>query len=137
MTRRHITTALAALTGATVLFFGLNFLLNPGGAAPGFGIDPWPQGNAGGYYVVKGFRDLALGGTVFLLLGLGQRRVLGWVILIDAIVPLGDALAVVTHGGSVATALGVHVSAALIVLLSAVLLLTETAAAPAAVTVAE
>ncbi|PBC78529.1 uncharacterized protein DUF4267 [Streptomyces sp. TLI_235] len=125
MTRRHVTTALAALTGATVLFFGLNFLLNPGGAAPGFGIDPWPQGNASGYYVVKGFRDLALAGTVFLLLGLGQRRVLGWVILVDAIVPLGDALAVVTHGGTVATALGVHVSAAVVVLLSGVMLLTE------------
>ncbi|MCU7823582.1 DUF4267 domain-containing protein [Kitasatospora sp. DSM 101779] len=132
MTRRHITTALAALTGATVLFFGLNFLLNPGGAAPGFGIDPWPQGNAGGYYAVKGFRDLAVASTVFLLLGLGQRRVLGWVILIDVILPLGDAFAVVTHGGSVATALGIHVSASLVVLLAAVMLLTESSTRPAA-----
>lgn len=125
MKRRHLTTALAALTGATVLFFGLNFLLNPGGAPAGFGISPWPEGNADGYFVVKGFRDLAVASTVFLLLALGQRRTLGWVVLINATIPLGDALAVVTHGGSVATALSVHISAAAVVVLSAVLLLTE------------
>jgi hypothetical protein len=47
------------------------------------------------------------------------------VVLIDAILPLGDALAVLTHGGSLTTALGVHVSAASLVLLTAVMLLTE------------
>ncbi|MEU0844433.1 DUF4267 domain-containing protein [Streptomyces sp. NPDC005962] len=107
------------------MVFGLNFLLNPGGAPAGFGIRPWPEGNADGYFVVKGVRDVAVASTVFLLLELGQRRVLGWVVLIDAVVPLGDAVAVVTHGGAVATALGVHVSAAVVVVLTAVLLLTE------------
>ncbi|MFH8368642.1 DUF4267 domain-containing protein [Streptomyces sp. NPDC018031] len=125
MSRQRITTVLAVLTGAAVMFFGLNFLLNPGGAGAGFGIDPWPRGNADGYFVVKGVRDIAVATTVFALLALGQRRALGWVILADAVIPLGDALAVVTHGGSVATALGVHVSAALVVLLTAGLLLSE------------
>ncbi|MEU9378443.1 DUF4267 domain-containing protein [Streptomyces sp. NPDC048255] len=125
MKRRHITTALAALTGVAVLFLGLNFLLNPDGAPAGFGITPWPQGNADGYFVVKGIRDIAVASTVFLLLTLGQRRILGWVVLIDAIIPLGDALAVVTHGGTFTTALSVHVSAAAIVVLTAIMLLTE------------
>ncbi|WP_412074686.1 DUF4267 domain-containing protein [Streptomyces xanthophaeus] len=125
MKRRHITTALAALTGVAVLFLGLNFLLNPDGAPAGFGITPWPQGNADGYFVVKGVRDIAVASTVFLLLTLGQRRILGWVVLIDAIIPLGDALAVVTHGGTFTTALSVHVSAAAIVVLTAIMLLTE------------
>ncbi|MET8434910.1 hypothetical protein ABZV61_19340 [Streptomyces sp900116325] len=49
--------------------------------------------------------------------------------LIDAIVPFGDAFAVLTHGGSLTTALGVHVSAASLVLLTAVMLLTERPAA--------
>ncbi|MCX5342419.1 DUF4267 domain-containing protein [Streptomyces atratus] len=125
MTKRHFTTALALITGAAVLFFGLNFLLNPGGAPDGFGIEPWPQGNAAGYFVVKGVRDLAVAATVFLLLARGQRRTLGWVVLIDAILPLGDAFAVLTHGGSLTTALSVHISAASVVLLTAVMLLTE------------
>ncbi|WP_326770947.1 DUF4267 domain-containing protein (plasmid) [Streptomyces sp. NBC_01591] len=125
MKRHHITTALAVLTGATVLFFGLNFLLNPDGAPAGFGIAPWPKGNADGYFVVKGIRDIAVAFTVFLLLALGQRRTLGWVVLIDAIIPLGDMLTVVTHGGTFTTALSVHVSAAAVVVLTAVMLLTE------------
>ncbi|MCX5199422.1 DUF4267 domain-containing protein [Streptomyces sp. NBC_00249] len=116
---------LTALTGVAVLFLGLNFLLNPDGAPAGFGITPWPQGNADGYFVAKGVRDIAVAATVFLLLTLGQRRILGWVVLIDAIIPLGDALAVVTHGGTFTTALSVHVSAAAIVVLTAIMLLTE------------
>lgn len=125
MKRRHLTTALAALTGVAVLFFGLNFLFNPGGAPDGFGITPWPEGNADGYFIVKGVRDIAVASTMFLLLALGQRRTLGWVILINVIMPLGDAFAVVTHGGTVATALSVHISAAALVALAAVMLLTE------------
>ncbi|MER7000126.1 DUF4267 domain-containing protein [Streptomyces sp. NPDC000410] len=125
MSKQRITTVLAVLTGATVLFFGINFILNPTSAPDGYGINPWPTGNADGYFVVKGVRDIAVGSTVLLLLALGQRRALGWVILIDAIMPLGDALAVVTHGGTLATALSVHVSAAVVVIATAVLLLTE------------
>ncbi|WP_330480683.1 DUF4267 domain-containing protein [Streptomyces sp. NBC_00724] len=125
MMKRHFTTALALITAAAALFFGLNFLLNPQGAPDGFGIEPWPQGNAAGYFTVKGVRDLAVAATVFLLLARGQRRTLGWVVLIDAILPLGDALAVLTHGGSLTTALGVHISAASVILLTAVMLLTE------------
>ncbi|MES4901225.1 MULTISPECIES: DUF4267 domain-containing protein [unclassified Streptomyces] len=125
MSKQRITTVLAVLCAAASLFFGLNFLLNPHGAPNGFGIEPWPQGNAQGYFVVKGVRDLAIGATGLLLLALGQRRALGWVVLIDAIVPLGDALAVVTHGGTLTTALSVHVSAACVLLLTAGMLITE------------
>ncbi|MER6143607.1 DUF4267 domain-containing protein [Streptomyces sparsogenes] len=125
MSKQRITTALVILTAAAPLFFGLNFLLNPHGAPDGFGIEPWPQGNAQGYFVVKGVRDLAIGATALILLALGQRRALGWVILVDATVPLGDALAVVTHGGTLTTALTVHVSAACVVLLTAGMLLAE------------
>ncbi|MFK4222995.1 DUF4267 domain-containing protein [Streptomyces sp. NPDC019890] len=120
-------TVLAVLTGAAFTFFGLNFLLNGAGAASGFGISPWPEGNAAGYFVVKGVRDLALGATAFTLLALGQRRALGWVVLADVLVPAGDAAAVLGNGGSVAVALGVHASAAAVVLLTAVLLLVEQA----------
>lgn len=134
MTRYRWTTLLAFCCGAAPLYFGLNFLFCPG-AAEGFGIDPWPTGNADGYFIVKGVRDLAIAAVTFLLLGLGLRRTLGWVVLINAAIPLGDALAVVTHGGSVTTALTVHVTAAAFLLATAALLLTErapvTAPAPA------
>ncbi|MBF6345507.1 DUF4267 domain-containing protein [Nocardia cyriacigeorgica] len=125
MTKYRLTTLLAVLCAAAPLYFGLNFLFAPGIAPAGFGIEPWPTGNADGYFIVKGVRDLAIAAVTFLLLGLGQRRVLGWVVLIIAFIPAGDALAVVTHGGSVATALIVHISAMTVVLVTAALLLTE------------
>ncbi|WP_067848340.1 DUF4267 domain-containing protein [Nocardia lijiangensis] len=134
MTRYRLTTLLAVISAAAPLYFGLSFLLDPGSAPDGYGIEPWPTGNADGYFVVKGVRDIAAAAVMFLLLGLGLRRVLGWVVLINAVIPTGDALAVVTHGGTAATALTVHGSALAFVVLTAALLLTERpqAAEPAA-----
>jgi hypothetical protein len=99
-------------------------LLNPN-AADAFGIQPWPTGNAAGYFIVKAVRDIAYGLVIFVLLWRGHRRTLGWVVLIDALIPLGDGTAVATNGGGWLTALEIHYSAATLVLITAVLLLTE------------
>lgn len=125
MTRIRLTTLLAVICAAAPLYFGLSFLLDPSGAPEGFGIEPWPTGNADGYFVVKAVRDIASAAVMILLLCLGRRRLLGWVVLINAVIPTGDGLAVVTHGGTAATALTVHGSALAFVLLTAALLLTE------------
>jgi hypothetical protein len=122
---RRLTTALAVLCGLAGLFFGLNFLLNPDGAAASFGVEPWPTGDAAAYFVVKAVRDISYGLVIFAVLATGSRRTLGWVILADVTIPLGDAMAVVTHGGTWAAALGVHGSAAALVLLTATLLLRD------------
>ncbi|MET8761360.1 DUF4267 domain-containing protein [Lentzea sp. NPDC004782] len=120
----RLTTIMAWLVVAAGFTFGLMFLLNGHGAAAGFGVvDP------SGYYVVKGVRDLAYALTALILLLRGQRRALGWVVLADSIIPIGDCLAVITSGGSVVTALTVHASAAVLVLITAALLLREKAPA--------
>ncbi|ROP36377.1 DUF4267 domain-containing protein [Saccharothrix texasensis] len=124
MTHQRINTVLAALVVLAGFSFGLNFLLDGPGAAAGFGIDPWPEGN--GYFVVKGVRDLAYGLTALILLLLRHRRALGWVVLADAIIPIGDCVAVMTDGGTVGYALAVHGSAAVLVLVTAASLLWET-----------
>lgn len=121
----RLTTVMAWLVVLAGFVFGLNYLLNGQGAAAGFGIvDP------GGYYIVKGVRDIAYALTALILLVLRQRRALGWVVLADSIIPIGDCLAVITHGGTVGHALAVHGSAAVLVLITAALLLRETAPAP-------
>jgi hypothetical protein len=74
VTKYRLTTLLAVLCAVAPLYFGLNFLFAPGIAPAGFGIEPWPTGNADGYFIVKGVRDLAIAADTFLLLGLGQRR---------------------------------------------------------------
>ncbi|MFF2773609.1 DUF4267 domain-containing protein [Streptomyces sp. NPDC058052] len=60
------------------------------------------------------------------LLALGRRRTLGVVVLM-AIVPFGDAAAVLTHGGGYAAALGIHAATGVVVLLTAGLLLAGSA----------
>ncbi|ONI80283.1 hypothetical protein ALI22I_43765 [Saccharothrix sp. ALI-22-I] len=126
MSLKRFNTGLAVLVVLAGLGFGLNFLVNPQTAAAGFGIDPWPQAEAGGYFVVKGVRDIAYGLTALVLLLLKHRHALGWVVLADAIIPIGDCIAVVANGGTVAYALGVHGSAAVLVLIAAASLLWET-----------
>ncbi|WP_219468701.1 DUF4267 domain-containing protein [Nonomuraea rhizosphaerae] len=124
MSWRRVTTAAAALTALAVIFFGLQFLISPGTAAASFGMDA-PQGDATGYFVVKGVRDVACGTVGLILLGTGHRRALGWVLLADAIIPIGDAIAVLTHNGSPAAAYGMHLGAAAVVVVVACLLLRE------------
>jgi hypothetical protein len=120
----RLTTIMGWLVVLAGFYFGLSYLLNGDGSAAGFGIvDP------AGYYVVKGVRDIAYALTALILLLMGHRRALGWVVLADSIIPIGDCLAVMTHGGTVGYALAVHGSAAVLVLITAGLLLRETAPA--------
>ena len=118
----RLATIMGWLVVGAGFYFGLGYLLNGDGAAAGFGIvDP------AGYYVVKGVRDIAYALTALILLLLGHRRALGWVVLADSIIPIGDCIAVMTHGGTVGYALAVHGSAAVLVLFTAWLLLREKA----------
>ena len=122
---KRLTTVLAVLVVLAGFSFGLNFLITGVDAAAGFGIAPWPTDEGAGYYVVKGVRDIAYGATALILLLMGHRKALGFVILADAVIPIGDAIAVATHGGTVGFALAVHGSAAALVILTGVLLLVE------------
>jgi hypothetical protein len=129
---RRFTTVLTILLGIFPLTFGLRFLFDGPGAAVGFGIDPWPTGAAAGYFAVKGIRDIVIGLNLLALFALGQRRATGVLLAITALIPIVDMTVVLTHGGSAATALGVHGLTAVVVLFDAVLLLRErrTAEAP-------
>jgi len=124
MSHQRINTVLAVLVVLAGFYFGLSFLLDPQNSAAGFGIDPWPR--EPGYFVVKGVRDIAYALTALILLLLRHRRAIGWVVLADAVIPIGDCIAVMTNGGTVAYALAVHGSAAVLVLLTAASLLWET-----------
>ncbi|WP_433261739.1 DUF4267 domain-containing protein [Actinosynnema sp. CS-041913] len=125
MILKRVNTVLSALVVLAGFWFGLNFLLDGDTAAAGFGITPWPTDEGTGYFIVKAVRDFAYALTALVLLLLGHRKALGWVVLADAIIPIGDGIAVLTHGGTAAYALAVHGTAAVLVLLTGVLLLVE------------
>lgn len=129
---KTVTTALTAAIVLFVLSFGTTYLLAPETIAPGFGLPTWPAGDGGGFLVLKGVRDVVGGLVPAVLLLTGQRRALGWVLLVEALIPLGDMTTVLAHGGSVGVALGVHGLTAVLLAVTGLLVLRETRApAPA------
>jgi hypothetical protein len=118
---RRFTTVLTVLIGIFPLTFGVRFLFDGPGAGAGYGI----TAAAGGFFVAKGIRDIVAGLNLLALLALGQRRATGVLMAITALIPITDMIVVLTHGGTVATALGIHGLTAVVILLDAWLLLRE------------
>ncbi|OKI60748.1 DUF4267 domain-containing protein [Streptomyces sp. MJM1172] len=124
-TLKHLTTALAALGAAFILYIGLSYLMAPQASASQFGVPTWPRQDGTAFLAVKGVRDAASGLVILALLLTGQRRALGWALAALTFVPLGDMVIVLGSGGSAATAYGVHGATAAVVAFTALLLLRE------------
>ncbi len=106
------TAALTLALAAFMIFLALLAHLDPFGAARGFGLPLASPGDAGWLHM-KGGRDLGIGLALLALVVTGQRRASGLFVLASVLMPVTDALTVVSHGGSLGFALSVHGSAAL------------------------
>jgi hypothetical protein len=112
---------LAIVLDLFIIFIGARFLLSPQVAAAGYGV-PAVAGQGDAYLSVKGLRDLASGLVGLALLAFAGAQAEAWFMLVVALVPLGDMLIVLRHGGTKATAFGIHLATAVVVLISAALL---------------
>ncbi|MEV5650914.1 DUF4267 domain-containing protein [Nocardia sp. NPDC052254] len=128
MSRKTLTTVLATAVVLFTFYLAISFILTPGSAAKGFGLPNIPAGDGSGFLIVKGCRELAMGLGTGVLLVTGQRRALGWVVLMTAAAPVGDMINVLAHHGSTATALCVHGLTAALIAVTGLLLLRETTA---------
>jgi len=118
--------ALSGLIGFGIIFVGTRFLLAPSTAAAGYGVPVEQEtAQAGAYLAAKGVRDIASGFFVLILIAFQAPHILGWIILAATIIPIVDAVIVLTHNGSKATAYGVHGATAAVMLVTAGLLLTS------------
>ncbi|MHA6626369.1 DUF4267 domain-containing protein [Pseudonocardia sichuanensis] len=105
-----------------VVVIGARFLLAPQAAAVGYGV---PAGaGADAYLSIKGLRDLTFGLLGLALLAFVGTQAAAWFMLVVALCPLGDTLIVLRHGGTKATAFGIHFATAVVVLVDAALLFT-------------
>ena len=104
-----------------IIFIGARFLLAPHTAAAGYGVPAKPAGDSA-YLAVKGVRDISLGIVGLLLLAFVGAQAGAWFMVGAALIPLGDMLIVLRHGGTRAVAFGIHLSTAVVVLISAALL---------------
>lgn len=112
----------AVLLDLFCLFLGYRFLFQPGAAAVGYGVPADPAGDAGAYLSIKGLRDGAIGVVGLAVLAFAGARAEAWLMLFVALIPFGDTLIVLRHGGAKAVAFGIHFATAIVVLISAGLL---------------
>ncbi|MGK5682288.1 DUF4267 domain-containing protein [Actinoplanes sp. URMC 104] len=112
---------LAIVVIALVALIGLRFLLAPRTAAVGYGVSAKENGDSA-YLTIKGLRDFTLSLLGAALLAFSGPHAAGWYMLVGAIIPLGDVLIVLRHGGSRAVAFGIHFATAVVLLISAALL---------------
>jgi hypothetical protein len=112
---------LAALLDLAIAFIGARFLLVPRAAAAGYGVPAKADGDPA-YLTIKGLRDGSYGLVGLAMLIFAGPHAAAWFMLVVAVVPFGDTIIVLRHGGSKAVAFGVHFATAIAVLLSAALL---------------
>ncbi|MFI7508857.1 DUF4267 domain-containing protein [Micromonospora aurantiaca (nom. illeg.)] len=113
---------LAIVLSLFIVLIGARFLLVPRAAAAGYGV-PAAEGTGDpAYLTIKGLRDLTYGLVGLALIAFTSADAVAWFMLVVALAPLGDTLIVLRHGGSRATAFGIHFATAMVVLLDAALL---------------
>ena len=114
-----IIVALLAAIGIIVL--GAMYLFNPRGATQSFGL-PLPEAgaNVAWWLRLKGTRDIVSGLVLLALVAWGAPKLIGIVMLIQALIPTGDMSLILASKGSTKTAFGVHGLTAALMILGAI-----------------
>jgi uncharacterized protein DUF4267 len=118
----HLAALVVALIACVaIIVLGARFVLQPRQATLDFGI---AADNLRGLTEIKGARDITSGVVLLVAWASAGPTTLGWVLVAAAITPTADALIVLTNGGKLSKALGIHgVTAALLVAAGLVLAL--------------
>ena len=111
----------AVLAAVAIIALGIMYLTNPRAATQSFGL-PLPEkgANTDWWLRLKGSRDIVSGLIVFALLVWGEARILGIVLLIQAITPISDMSCILASKGSIKRAFGVHGLTAALMILAAI-----------------
>jgi len=99
----------AALVAAGIIVIGCFYLLSPERISGSFGLKP-PASDADtrAWLRLKGIRDIAAGLLVLAVMLTAGGRVVGVVLLVEAVIPFGDMSIILGSGGSKLRALLVH-----------------------------
>jgi hypothetical protein len=115
---------LAALIAVGIIVIGRIYLVSPERIAGSFGLKPpASDANTRAWLRPKGIRDFASGLVVFTMMLTADRRLVGVVQLIYAIIPLGDMSIVLGSGGSRSRAISIHGVTCAVMLVVGVLLI--------------
>ena len=112
---------LAALVALAIIVIGALYLSRPRTATLSFGLPLPEEGpNIAWWLRLKGVRDIASGLTVLAFMVWGGSHMVGIILLVEAIIPIGDMLVILAAKGSARSAFGMHGLTALLMILAAV-----------------
>lgn len=115
---------MALLLALAIIAIGTLYIVNPMTATRGFGLPlPGSGANIAWWLRLKGVRDIASGLAVLAFMAWGAPREIGIFLLVAAIIPIGDMLLILAAKGSTKSAFGIHAPTAVLMVLTAILLL--------------
>jgi hypothetical protein len=116
--------SVAALIAVSIIVIGCFYLAAPQRILGSFGLKP-PASDADtrAWLHLKGIRDIASGLLVLTMMLTTNNRTVGIVLLVLAVIPLGDMSNILASGGSKPTAFSVHGVTCAVMLVAGLLLI--------------
>jgi len=110
----------ALLVALAIIAIGTQYIVSPLTATRSFGL-PLPENgtNVAWWLRLKGVRDIVSGLTVLAFMMWGAPSALGLILLVEAIIPVGDMLLILAAKGSAKSAFGMHGLTAVLMVLAA------------------
>jgi hypothetical protein len=105
----------------SIIAIGTQYIASPLTATRSFGL-PLPENgiNIPWWLRLKGVRDIVSGLAVLAFMVWGVPRGVGIILLVEAIIPVGDMLVILAAKGSTKSALGMHGLTAVAMVLAAI-----------------
>jgi hypothetical protein len=112
---------MALLVALGIIAIGTQYVVSPTTATRSFGL-PLPEegANIAWWLRLKGIRDIVSGLIVLAFMAWGVPRGVGVILLVEAIIPVGDMLVILAAKGSAKSAFGVHGLTAVVMVLVAI-----------------
>ena len=112
---------MALLVALAIIAIGTQYVVNPRIATRSFGL-PLPEdgANIAWWLRLKGVRDIVSGLTVLAFMSWGVPLGVGIILLVEAIIPVGDMLLILAAKGSAKSAFGIHGLTAVLMVLAAI-----------------
>ena len=111
---------MALLVALGIIAIGTQYVASPRTATRSFGL-PLPEegANVAWWLRLKGVRDIVSGLAVLAFMAWGAPSGVGIVLLVEAIIPVGDMLLILAAKGSTRSAFGMHGVTAVVMVLTA------------------
>jgi hypothetical protein len=112
---------MALLLALAIIAIGTQYVVSPRTATRSFGL-PLPEdgANVAWWLRLKGVRDIVAGLAVLAFMAWGAPREVGLILLVEAIIPVGDMLIILAAKGSTKSAFGIHGLTAVVMLSAAI-----------------